>query len=175
MKSNIVKIIFVLIILLMLFSINTEVHAWSGIVQEGSEFLKAGESSSEAEIGDVSKLKDLSGYLYNILLAAGVVIAVVVATILGIQFMIGGAEGQAKVKEMLIPFVVGCIIVFGGFGFWKIAVSIGNKVEDATSTSTTYSKDSEGRLYCDNCGDELISSEQHQGKCAQCGKYITGI
>lgn len=176
MKSNIVKIIFVLIILLMLFSINTEVHAWSGIVQEGSEFLKAGESSSEAQIGDVTKLKDLSGYLYNILLAAGVVIAVVVATILGIQFMVGGAEGQAKVKEMLIPFVVGCIIVFGGFGFWKIAISIGNKVEDTVGqTSSSYTKDESGEYYCDNCGDKLGTREIHQGKCSNCGMTIKGL
>lgn len=50
---------------------------------------------------------------------------------LGVQFMIGGAEGQAKVKEMLVPFVVGCIVVFGGFAFWKIALEVGKKLEDA--------------------------------------------
>ena len=46
--------------------------------------------------------------------------------------MVGGAEGQAKVKEMLVPFIVGCVIVFGGFGFWKIAVTIGNKLETSS-------------------------------------------
>lgn len=45
--------------------------------------------------------------------------------------MIGGAEGQAKVKEMLVPFIVGCIVVFGGFAFWKIALQVGQKLEDA--------------------------------------------
>ncbi|MDE5830159.1 MAG: hypothetical protein K2H53_00125 [Clostridia bacterium] len=75
-------------------------------------------------------MKTLSGYLYNILLTAGVIIAVIIATILGVQFMIGGAEGQAKVKEMLVPYIAGCIIVFGGFGFWKIALTVGKKIEE---------------------------------------------
>ena len=44
--------------------------------------------------------------------------------------MIGGAEGQAKVKEMIVPYIAGCIIVFGGFGFWKIALTVGEKIEE---------------------------------------------
>lgn len=48
--------------------------------------------------------------------------------------MLGGAEGQAKVKEMLIPFVVGCVIVFGGFGFWKLAITFGEKLEGSSSS-----------------------------------------
>ena len=47
--------------------------------------------------------------------------------------MLGGAEGQAKVKEMLVPFVVGCIVVFGGFGLWKIAITLGNQLESVTT------------------------------------------
>ena len=48
--------------------------------------------------------------------------------------MLSEAEGQAKVKEMLIPFVIGCIVVFGGFGIWKIALSLGSDVKDTISS-----------------------------------------
>ena len=77
---------------------------------------------------DIADIQEASGYLYNVLLSLGVVIAVIVATILGIQFMLSEAEGQAKVKEMLIPFVIGCIVVFGGFEIWKIALTIGQSI-----------------------------------------------
>ena len=129
------KIVLIVIILMLLFSINTKVFAWTEVIEDGKSFIDQADTD-KADIA-VTGLKELSGYLYNILLAAGVIIAVVVATVLGIQFMIGGAEGQAKVKEMLIPFVVGCIVVFGGFGFWKLAVVIGGKLEN-TQTSSTY-------------------------------------
>lgn len=132
MKSMVKKVMLILVILMLLFSINTKVFAWSEIINDGKSFLNAADSS-KVNI-DSGGLKSLSGYLYNILLSAGVVIAVIVATVLGVQFMIGGAEGQAKVKEMIVPFIVGCIIVFGGFGFWKLAVTVGNKI-DGTQTS----------------------------------------
>ena len=142
MKSIIKKTIFILTILIILFSINTKVFAWSGIISNGDEFIKSGENYGEIDM-DTSSVQDLSGYIYNILLAAGVIVAVIVATILGIQFMIGGAEGQAKVKEMLVPFIVGCIIVFGGFGFWKIAVTLGKKIDSSTEQSKFNYEDSD--------------------------------
>ena len=125
MKSISKKVVLVLVILMLLFSINSKVYAWSDIISKGDAFLGGAEESKIEQ----SDLQDLSGFLYNILLSAGIVIAVIVATVLGIQFMMGGAEGQAKVKEMLIPFVVGCVIVFGGFGIWKIALSIGQRLQ----------------------------------------------
>ena len=43
--------------------------------------------------------------------------------------MLGSVEEQTKVKESLVPFVIGCIVVFGAFGFWKLFVEIGNNFE----------------------------------------------
>lgn len=134
MKNIIIKTIFILIVLMLLLNINTKVFAWSEIISEGKDFISQADPS-QANI-DTSQLQTTSGYLYNILLAAGVVIAVVVASILGLQFMLSGAEGQAKVKEMILPFVIGCIIVFGGFGFWKIALTLGEQFESSSTTSS---------------------------------------
>lgn len=132
MKSIVKKIFLILVILIILFSLNTKVFAMSEIISDAQGFLqKADQSKANIE---VSGLQDLSGYIYNILLSIGVVVSVIVATMLGVQFMLGGAEGQAKVKEMLIPFVVGCVIVFGGFGFWKLAITFGEKLEGSSSS-----------------------------------------
>ena len=62
--------------------------------------------------------------LYNIFLGVGMVIAVIVGIILGIQFMTSGSEEKAKIKESLIGYVIGCIVVFGAFGIWKLAIMI---------------------------------------------------
>lgn len=126
MKNISKKMVLILFILMLLFSINSKVYAIGDIISDGKSFISDAEKPQG--VNDES-LQDASGFLYNILLSAGVVIAVIVATVLGIQFMMGGAEGQAKVKEMLIPFVVGCVIVFGGFGIWKIALSIGQRLQ----------------------------------------------
>ena len=157
MKRVLVKVIFILILLTIIFSITTEVKGWSQIIKDGKDFIQTGEQSGEGQLKDPNKLQDLSGYLYNILLAAGVIVAVVVATILGIQFMIGGAEGQAKVKEMLVPFIVGCIIVFGGFGLWKIAVTVGNSLESTNNNQFDFSKN------CPECGEPVGSYDPSKG------------
>ena len=32
--------------------------------------------------------------------------------------------GQTKVKESMIPFIIGCVVVFGAFGIWKAVVLV---------------------------------------------------
>ena len=124
MKSIYKKVSIILFILILLFSINTQVFALGDVIKDGDSFIAAADGSGGSSKINSSSLQPISGFLYNILLSGGVIIAVVVATVLGVQFMLGGAEGQAKVKEMLIPFVVGCIVVFGGFVIWKLIVDI---------------------------------------------------
>lgn len=166
MKNIVKKLFLIVIVLIILFSINTKVFALSEIISDGQSFLQKADQT-KADI-DVTGLQDLSGYLYNILLAAGVVIAVIVATVLGVQFMLGGAEGQAKVKEMLIPFVVGCVIVFGGFGFWKIAMTVGNKIDNASSNQYDFTKRA-----CGSCGQNVepkFDIDKHTYVCPKCGE-----
>ena len=38
--------------------------------------------------------------------------------------MIGSIEEKAQVKESLIPFVIGCVVVFGAFGIWKMVTEL---------------------------------------------------
>ena len=132
MKSIYRKVSIILFVLILLFSINTKVFAIGEIIDDGQSFLDAADSGTVNM--DIADIESASGYLYNILLSLGIVIAVIVATILGVQFMLSEAEGQAKVKEMLIPFVIGCIVVFGGFGIWKLALTLGNDVEHTISS-----------------------------------------
>ena len=42
--------------------------------------------------------------------------------------MTGSASEKAQVKETLIPYVVGCVVVFGAFGIWKLVINIFNQI-----------------------------------------------
>ena len=168
MKSIVKKLFLILVILIILFSLNTKVFAMSEIISDAQGFLqKADQSKANIE---VSGLQDLSGYIYNILLSIGVVVSVIVATMLGVQFMLGGAEGQAKVKEMLIPFVVGCVIVFGGFGFWKLAITFGEKLEGSSSSVAPGGGGSSSGNEGSSGGDNHYDFSERA--CKSCGQVI---
>lgn len=70
------------------------------------------------------QLQTFSQTLYNILLTIGIVVAVIVGSILGIKFMAASVDEKAKVKQMLVAYIIGCAVVFGSFGIWKIVVTI---------------------------------------------------
>lgn len=38
--------------------------------------------------------------------------------------MVGSVEQKAKVKDSLLPYIIGCIVIFGAFGIWKIVLTI---------------------------------------------------
>ena len=96
----------------------------SDVISGGDSFIQAGKNGS-AQI-DKGRLKNASSSIYNILLICGVIIAVLIGSIMGIKFMIGSVEEKAEIKAALVPFAIGCIVVFGAFGIWKIVVTIGN-------------------------------------------------
>ncbi len=38
--------------------------------------------------------------------------------------MMEGAEGKAEVQKALVPYVIGCVVIFGAFAIWKIVVTV---------------------------------------------------
>ena len=132
MKIKNILIVFILIIIIITSYPNivqAAGHSVDEIVTEAGEFISIGGGGSGTINGD--GLKNASDMIYNMLLTVAVIIAVVVGAFLGMKFMISSAEDKAKVKETLIPFIVGCIVVFGGFGIWKVIVLV---LSGATST-----------------------------------------
>lgn len=117
------KIFFILIIFILMICSTHIVQATtiSNIIQGADGFITNG-SSSDMIAGD--KIKNLSDIIYNVLLILGTVIAVIVGSVLGIQFITGSVEQKAKVKDSLIPFVIGCGVIFGAFGIWKLVITI---------------------------------------------------
>lgn len=130
-KSMPIKIIisFITIILLASIFCTPSSHAIGDIMGEGKGFLEA--SNGENSVINQTTLKETSNSIYNTLLAMAIIIAVIVAMVLGIQFMVAAADEKAKVKEALMPFVIGCIVVFGSFTIWKVFIDMGQSAENA--------------------------------------------
>lgn len=94
----------------------------SGIVSDAESFLSNG-TSQGSPVNDEA-LKAGSSVLYNVLLAIGVAVAVIWGIIIGIEFVTGTLEDKADLKKALVPYVFGCVIIFGAFGIWKLVINL---------------------------------------------------
>ena len=126
------KMIFVMGVIIILFvGFNmgyTESQAANTVdeVMTGADdFLQAG--SNEIVIKEI-ELQKTSNFIFNLLLSFAIIAAVIIGMIIGIQFMMAGVEEKAKIKESLMPYFVGCVVVFGAFGIWKLAVTMLSKL-----------------------------------------------
>ena len=121
------KISLLLCTILLIFSlitINYQVSAVTidGIVSGADNFIGAGKDG-DSLLGE-DAVKEFSDLMYNALLAVGIIAAVIVGTILGIKIAAAGTEERAQTKELLVPYFVGVVILFGAFAIWKIVVNI---------------------------------------------------
>lgn len=125
------KILVVTLMLLIVSSlIPIKVNAVSDMFQAADDFLAAG--SSPTTVIDETKLQSTSGTIYKWLMTIAICVAVLIGAVIGVQFIIGSVEGKAKIQEALVPYIVGCIVVFGSFFIWKTLVNTGNSLEGDT-------------------------------------------
>ena len=95
---------------------------WGDIFGIGNNFIKQG-SDAQNTI-DEEQLRTDASSIFKILLTIGIVLSVIIGGILGIKFMLASAEDKAQIKEMLIPYVVGCVVIYGAVTIWMIVVKI---------------------------------------------------
>lgn len=90
-------------------------------ISNADDFVNNGGATA---VYDTSSLQRFSSTMYNILLTIGIVVAVIVGAIIGIKLMSSGIDTKVEAKKLLIPYLAGCVVVFGGFAIWKIVVTI---------------------------------------------------
>lgn len=122
-KSFIVIILIIVINIIFLNINEVQAEGITDVIKGGDNFISSASNDTFSAI-DETELKSASDVIYNILLIMGMCVAVIIAAILGMKFMIGSVEEKAQIKDALVPFIIGCIIVFGAFVFWKIAVNL---------------------------------------------------
>ena len=136
-KKIIIKILIILLIFNILILPKAYASSLGDMIQQGRDFLKEG-STIEDTI-DKGTLKSTSSFIYKTLLAVAIVVSLIIGAVLGIQFIFASVEGKAKISEALVPYVVGCFIVFGAFTIWSTVVNFGNKTEGVESAPTALS------------------------------------
>lgn len=118
-------LLFIIILLLLSSTFLCEVQALSigNIINSAENFVEGGKENADDAM-NMPNLDRISNIIYNTLLIIGICAAVIIATILGIQFITGSVEQKVKVKESLVPFLVGCIVIFSAFGIWKLVIEL---------------------------------------------------
>ena len=130
MKKNIsIFLIVILIMQVLVFIAPTKTYA-SDTAKETSigemmssakRFLQTGKDDTINE----DNLAKVNKTIYNLFLAVAIVIAVIVGAYLGIKIMVGTIEEKAKIKEMLVPYIVGVVVIFAVFPIWNFVVKFG--------------------------------------------------
>lgn len=146
------KILIVTLMLLIVSSlIPIKVNAVSDMFQSADDFLAAG--SSPTTVIDEKKLQSTSGTIYKWLMTIAICVAVIIGAVIGVQFIVGSVEGKAKIQEALVPYIVGCVVIFGSFFIWKTLVNTGNSLEGKTANSTGIAQAQTAREYINGGGD----------------------
>lgn len=131
MKNVLVKITILTFIVLIILTLHYKSYCINDIFKSAQDFLKKGDDPEQTI--DVDALNATSKKVYNVFLVAGTIIAILVGAVLGIKIMVATVEEKAKIKELMVPYIAGCIVMFSAFTIWKIVVTIGNKsLEEAT-------------------------------------------
>ena len=117
------KVFLLLLIIQFIFAIVNIVQAETWI-DAADKFLATGKDGATGTGSSDAEVMDIINSIYDIIFPLGVVITVIVGGALGIKFMMASAEDKAKIKESMIPYVVGCIVIYGAFGIWKLVITI---------------------------------------------------
>ena len=125
-----IKIILLMLIIQTIYISKTEALSLDEIFKTGDNFINEGKTESQKnEAINYEEFRLTTNNIGSVLTTLGIVLAVIIGGILGIQIMWGSIEQQVKAKEMIMPYVVGCIVIFGAFGIWKLAVTIFSQLQ----------------------------------------------
>lgn len=117
---KIILLVFTFLILMLTIMPKTYATTFGNIIEQGDKFINSKDPSIKTLKED--ELNDLSNTLYNVLLIIAIIAAFIVGGILGIKFITAGVEGKADIKELLLPYFIGCIVIFGAFTIWRLVV-----------------------------------------------------
>ena len=121
-KKLLINVMTIFIIVFNLFIPNAYAGPLQDIMNRAEGFVNNGENGGNVINNDA--LKEGSNTLYNVLLVIGIAVAFIWGIVLGIQFVTGSLGEKADVKKNLIVYVIGCIIIFGAFGIWRLLLQL---------------------------------------------------
>lgn len=126
MKKMLFKVCLITLLILCNLSVYSTTCMADGslddVMNNGNSFLNAGSGSST--MIDQNDLKSLSNFISGVLLTIAIGVTVITGAIMGLNFITQSIEEKAKVKESMVPWVIGIIVSFGAFTIWEVAVNL---------------------------------------------------
>ena len=126
MKKMLFKVCLITLLILCNLSVYSTTCMADGslddVMNNGNSFLNAGSESST--MIDQNDLKSLSNFISGVLLTIAIGVTVITGSIMGLNFITQSIEEKAKVKESMVPWVIGIIVSFGAFTIWEVAVNL---------------------------------------------------
>lgn len=98
--KKILKVISVLLIIIMAFTIVSPVFA--AITPSDMN----GSSTVQTE-----DMKNFGNKIVGIIRAAGIILSVIMLMVIGIKYMLGSAEEKAEYKKTLMPYTIGAVLL----------------------------------------------------------------
>ena len=96
------------------------------VMSAGDSFLEADSNGGGVTAGTPSEsdLKNISNAVSGILLTIALGVTLISGVMMGINFTIQSVEDKAKIKESMVPWIIGIFISFGAYGIWRITMNI---------------------------------------------------
>lgn len=97
-------------------------------ISQGDSFISTGKNQGNIATINGNKFSNTVKKVYNILLIIGIAASVIIISVMGIRIITGSVEDKAEIKEQMVPYLIGCGVMFGAFAIWKIVMVIAGAV-----------------------------------------------
>ena len=135
MSKNLLKKIFVLLILVItFFSINPCSFAADDTPGGGTSDISTDDYKNIYGGGIPTKVQTVGGNLIGIVQIIGVGIAFIMIIIIGAKYIMASANEKASLKGQLVIYLIGAILLFAGTAIFSIIAQTANEL-DATAVS----------------------------------------
>lgn len=131
MKKVIIKINFLFVLIMLVCNLIPNYRiviavesSLENVIKGGNDFINLNINNNSSQVIDTNGLKDLSQFVSGTLLTIAIGVTLLTGTIMGIKFITQSVEDKAKIKESMVPWVIGIIVSFGAFTIWEVAVNV---------------------------------------------------
>ncbi len=92
---------------------------------------------ANTDITGQTEIATLGKNIVGVIQTVGIVVAVIILLVLGIQYMMGSAEQKADYKKSMIPYLVGAIILFAATTVTNIVYNLAIGLNNGATSETT--------------------------------------
>ena len=120
-KTKGVIIVLISIILIFSLPIYSKAFSFDSIFGDANSFLQQGSGGGGIT---QAELQPISNAISGILLTIAVAVTFISIAVMGVSFAIQTVEDKAKIKEAMVPWLIGVLISFGAYGIWEFVIGI---------------------------------------------------